>query len=95
MENGRQIAIVLRNPHRLMDALRCGQALIEYGAAVSFYCLCHKMDCAMQWDLRSLLTTCAPCFTDNCDLAARYHLACLPFSALATGIASCDWVIPI
>lgn len=95
MDNGQQIAIVLKNPYRLMDACRCAQTLMECGADVSFYCFCPKIDARMQWEFQSLLATCAPCFTDNRDLAARYHLACLPFTTLAVGIASCDWVIPI
>ena len=93
--HGQQIAILLRNPHRLLDARRCGQTLLEYGAAVSFYCLCRETDPETNWNIQPLLTTCAPCFTDSSDLAAQYNLACLPFSSLAQEIESCDWVIPI
>ena len=95
MKHGLQIAILLRHPHRLLDAHRCGQALMQYGATVSFYCLCRETDPKMDWNIQPLLATCASCFTDSSDLAVRYNLACLSFSSLVRKIESCDWIIPI
>lgn len=95
MKKVQKIAILLRHPHRLSDACCCGQTLLECGAAVSFFCLCREFDPAVHWDIRPLLATRVPCFTDNSDLAARYDLACLSLRSLVHRIESSDWVIPI
>lgn len=95
VKKGKQIAILLRHPQRLRDACRCGQALMENGAAVRFYCLCQTIGSKMHWNFKPLQATQSPCFTDNSYLASRYNLACLPFHSIVQGIESCDWVIPI
>ena len=95
MKKGCKIAILLRHPCQLSDACSCGRAFLEIGAAVSYYCLCRASDPEINWNIKPLLDTQAPCFTDSLDLALQYELKCLSFRDVVQGIESADWIIPI
>lgn len=88
------IAVLIKHPHRLGDALRCGLAFMAVGARVSFVCLSAPAMQKGRWHLRPLLETAAECHTDDAVLAQQYGIHLFTPALLGRYLKRTDWVIP-
>ena len=92
--SARTIALLIKHPHQLDDALRCAVAFMAEGAKVSFVCLCAPPIQKGRWHLQPLLDTAAECHTDDAALAKRYGIHLLAPALLGPYLKRMDWVIP-
>lgn len=90
----RTIALIIKHPHQLDDALRCALAFMAGGAAVSFVCLGTTPIQKGRWHLQPLLDAGAECHTDDAALAKRYGVHLLTPAFLGPYLKRMDWVIP-